>query len=460
MRRTTVLASGALLCLAPLAAGQLAAEQLSRAQAVALAVANNPEVRKSQQSLVALHGQGREALADALPAVNFYATTNRYRDPSLLNSSSFDAFPPELRAALRPIPANLSDAWGEVKQTLFSFKLGHAVRAARHGVAMGEEQERSVTRAVALDTIRAYNDYLLDVEKVQVAEKAVRQGEKHLEMARNRHAAGVATELDVLRLEVALENQRALLERVKGEADWARGALNAAMVRPIDAPVDPSDTLARVDFDAPLETVVQEAMASRAEVKAADAAVRVYQELVGVAQGERLPSLDFYATWGYSVRKPGNFLNGEYTKWNTAVTLTAPVFDGRRASGRVLQARARQEQAVQDRIAVENRIRLEAKQARDVLGTAGRVLAATLLNVTQAQKVLDMTQANYTLGAATPLDVLDAQAALVVAESVRLEALHAHANARATLRWVMGRDPLDSASPTPAAESPTKAGSE
>jgi outer membrane protein TolC len=68
--------------------------------------------------------------------------------------------------------------------------------------------------------------------------------------------------------------------------------------------------------------------------------------------------------------------------------------------------------------------------------------------VTQAQRALDMTQANYNHGAATTLDVLDAQAALSLAESTRLEALYEHANARATLRCVMGRGPLD-ASPQP-----------
>jgi outer membrane protein TolC len=438
-----------------------AAETLSRADAVALALASNPEVRKSQQALIALRGQGQEALADALPEVNLYGTGLRYRDPSLLNSSSFDAFPPDLRNALTPVPANLFDGWGTFRQTLFSFKLGHALKAARHGVAMGQEQETAVARSVALDTVRAYNDYLLLLEKVKVAEKAVRQRESHLEMARNRRAAGVATELEVLRLEVALENQKVLLERRRGEAASGLGVLNAAMVRPIDAPIEPSDTLAHQDFEAPLDAVVQEALANRAEVKAADLAVRVYDEFVGVAKSEHLPKLDLFANWGYSVRQPGNFFQPGFTKWNTAVNLTVPLFDGRRTAGKVAQARAHREQAAQDRIALENRIRLEAQQTRDTLATAGRVLAAADLNVVQAQKALDMTQANYTLGAATPLDVLDAQAALTLAESLRLEALHDHANARATLRWVMGRDPLDSATaPATSASAETKAGAE
>ena len=435
------------------------AQTLSRAEAVKLAIANHPEVRKSQQALLSLRGQGREALADALPEVNVYGIGTRYRDPSLLNSSSFDAFPPELRDALRPIPQNLFDGTAQLKQTLFSFKLGRAIRAARFAVAMGQEQEKSVTRAVALDTIRAYNDYLLDVEKVKVAEKAVRQRESHLAMARNRRAAGVATDLEVLRLEVALENQRAVLERMRGEADFARGALNAAMVRPIDAPVEPSDSLVRQDFDVPLDLVVQEALANRSEVKAADMLIRVNDQLIGVVRAEFRPHLDLLANWGYSVRRPRNFFESDFAKWNAGITLTVPVFDGFRNAGKVAQARARREQAAQDRIALENQIRLAAKQARDALQTAGRVLAAADLNVTQAQRALDMTQANYTLGAATPLDVLDAQAALTLAESLRLEALYAHANARATLRWVMGRDPLDAAA-SASAEAQTKAGSE
>jgi HAE1 family hydrophobic/amphiphilic exporter-1 len=448
----------ALIALASLP-GAAGAQPLSRADAVAQALANNTDVRKSQQQIVALRGRGREALADALPELKMSGTALRYRDPSLLNSSSFDAFPPELRSALRPIPANLFEGLAQLNQTLWSFKLGAGIRAAKLAVVLGEEQQRAVSRSVALLAIRAYNDYLLDLEKVKVAEKSVRQREAHVELARNRRASGVATDLDVLRLEVSLENQRALLERIRGEAEYARAALNAVMVRPIDSPVEPTDSLERSELDVPLAEAVQEAIANRAEVKAADLIVRVNDQLVTVEKAERLPRLDLNAYWGYSVRQPRNFFTSDFTRWNAAVTLGVPIFDGFRAAGRIAQAQAQREQAAQDRIAVENRIRLEAKDATDQLATAGRVLRAADLNVTQAQKALDMTQANYALGAATPLDVLDIQAALVLAESVRLEALHAQANARATLRWVMGRDPLDG-SASVSNEALTKAGSE
>ena len=61
----------------------------------------------------------------------------------------------------------------------------------------------------------------------------------------------------------------------------------------------------------------------------------------------------------------------------------------------------------------------------------------------QARRALAMTEANYRLGAATPLDVIDAQQALSQAENIRNQALVSHANARAMLQYVTGRNPLE-----------------
>ena len=52
-------------------------------------------------------------------------------------------------------------------------------------------------------------------------------------------------------------------------------------------------------------------------------------------------------------------------------------------------------------MALETLIDLEAKQAVDRLRVAASVFRATELNVGQATKALEMTEANYRLGAAT-----------------------------------------------------------
>ncbi len=221
------------------------------------------------------------------------------------------------------------------------------------------------------------------------------------------------------------------------------------MVEPTDRPIEPTDSLEFVETAADQEQVVREAVASRPEIQAVSWNEKIYDEVIGIYKADMQPRLDFNGAFGWSVRETPNFFEPNYKKWNLSVTLKVPVFDGWRTAGKVAQARADRARVGQDRVALETQIDLEAKQAVDRLRVAASVLRATELNVTQARKALEMTEANYRLGAATPLDVIDAQAASTQAEWSRIEALHAHANARAGLRYVMGQDPLEeNAGPT------------
>ena len=432
-----------------LACAPVAAEPLSRAQAVARALERNPTVLRSVAERDGLRGRAREARADALPEVSVYGSFLRYQDPGFFNSPNIGEFPPEVLQAFRPIPSNLWGGSATLRQTLWSFSLGKAIRAAGYAENLGEENMRTARQDTALRAIFAYNAYLLALEQVKVAEKVVRQKEKQLEMAKNRRASGVATDLEVLRFEVDLANARTALLRLSGAADLARGDLNAVMVRPTDTEVEPTDTLEFVDETADQQQVVREAAAGRPEVQAVSWNEKIYDEAIGIYKADMQPRLDLDAAFGWSVRDPGNFFEPNFKKWALGVTLKVPVFDGWRTAGKVAQARADRAKVGQDRVALETLIDLEAKQAVDRLRVAASVFRAAELNVAQAQKAAEMTSANYRLGAATTLDVLDAQAALTQAELNRVEALHAHANARAGLRYVLGRDPLDTAAPLP-----------
>ena len=447
--------TAALLILA--AAVPAAAEPLSRAQAVARALERNPTVMRSLADRDGLRGRAKEARADALPEVSVYGTFLRYQDPGFFNSPNIDEFPPEILQAFRPIASNLWDGNVALRQTLWSFSLGKAIRAAGYAEHLGEENVRSARQDVALRAIFAYNAHLLALGQVKVAETVVNQKEKQLEMARNRRGAGVATDLEVLRFEVDLANARTTLLRLSGAADLSRGDLNAVMVEPTDKPIEPTDSLAFVETAADQQEVVREAVSSRPEIQAVSWNEKIYDEAIGIYKADMQPRLDLNGAFGWSVREPPNFFEPNYKKWSLSVTLKVPVFDGWRTAGRVAQARADRAKVGQDRVALETLIDLEAKQAVDRLRVAASVYRSAELNVTQARKALEMTEANYRLGAATTLDVLDAQAALTQAEFSRVEALAVHANARAGLRYVIGQSPLEDGLPPlvpPAAATP------
>ena len=438
-----------LVVLLPLAAASAAAEPLSRAEVVARALGRNPDVLRSLADREQLRGRATEARADALPELNVWGSFQRSQDPGLFNSPNIDQFPPEFLTAFRPLPSNLWGGSVTLKQTLWSFSLGKAIRAARYAEHLGDENVRTSRQDVALRAIYAYNAYLLAIEQRKVAEKVVKQNEIQLEMAKNRHAAGVATELEVLRFEVDLANARTTLLRLSGAVDLVRGDLNAVMRNPTDTAIEPTDSLDFVDETAEQQQVVAEATASRPEVKAVAWNEKIYDEAIGIYKADMQPRLDLDGAYGWSTREPRNFFGTNYQRWLFGVTLKVPVFDGWRTAGRVAQARADRAKVEQDRAALETQIDLEAKQAVDRLRVAASVYRSAEMSVAQARRASEMTNANYQLGAATTLDVLDAQAALTQAEWNRVEALHAHVNARAGLRYVLGRDPLDASPPLP-----------
>src|SRR6266566_5236997 len=148
-------------------AAALSAQQLSRAEAVAQALAANPQVKQSEQQVALLEGRITEARADALPEITWNTTAMRSRDPGLLNSPNFDKFPPEFRSALNPLPANAFATTADFRQTLFSFKLGKAMEAARLAHTAGEQELQRARQATSLDAVRSYNQLLYTLEELR-----------------------------------------------------------------------------------------------------------------------------------------------------------------------------------------------------------------------------------------------------------------------------------------------------
>jgi outer membrane protein TolC len=423
-------------------AGTASAQQLSRAEAVAQALSANPQVKLSLEQVSYLEGRITEARADALPDLSWNTVALRSRDPGLLNSPNFDQFPPEFRSALSPLPANAFSTSADLRQTLFSFKLGKAIEAARLARTAGQQEVQRARQMTALDAVRAYNQLLFAIEQLRVIRTNVESKQSHLDYARNRRAAGAATELEVLRTEVDLENQRAEQLRAENEVASARATLNTVMLRPTSTPIQPTDSLAVIPFSAALEEAVKEALSARAELQSLRLQEQIQDKFVDVVAADAKPRVDFDGSLGFAVRRPNNLFDWNYSRWSGGVTVKVPLFDGWRTAGKVAQARAQRNTVSQQIAALENQVRLEVQSAWDALTLAERTIQAADLNVTQARRAAEMTEANYRLGAATQLDVVDAQQALRQAENIRIQALYSHANARSTLRYVMGRDPL------------------
>jgi outer membrane protein len=431
-------------CFLP-ASGQEIGEPLTIQDAVKLALERNPEVLIAKEQLLELKGRIKEVKAGAFPQINGEASGLRMRDPSILNSGSFDKVPSEFKDALVPVAANMFDLAVTVKQPLYTAgKVNTAIRLAEKTRQEKVDSLEAVERQITYRVFQAFQDILVAEENLSLTRETQQQWQKHLDQAQNRFKQGVVTEIDVLRSQVNAANIEPELIRAENRLSQARSALNNLIVRDLEAPTQIVGKLEYHEIPAPdLEALEHQSMEALPELKAAQMLCEEAKLSRALANAENKLSVDMNGRWGYSARDPKNLFNNDFTRWSVTFNFNMPFYDGGRKAGLIEQALSRERSAEQNLARLKNNVRLEIKSARDEMISAAKAIASAQLNVTQAEKVQTMMQANYQFGAATTLDIVDSQAALTQARNARISAVYSYEIAKARMRLAAGIPILD-----------------
>jgi outer membrane protein TolC len=424
---------------------QMPEKPLTLQEAVRMALARNPEVLVAQDQLDEVKGKIREVRAGAFPQLSMEGMGVRMRDPSFLNSPSFDKVPEEFRNALQITSSNLFDVALDVKQPLYTAgKVRNAIRLAQEAVEEKEANLETARQRVTYKVFQGFHDILLAEEDLALVRETYDQRQKHLEMARNRFAQGVATEIDVLRSQVNLANMEPNRIRADNRVRLARAALNNLIVLDLDVPVRVEGKLQhRPWMIASIAEIQERAQEVRPELTVARRQLDEARLLLALARAENKPSVDFDGRFGYSTRDPRNQFDYQFSRWSLTVNFRLTFYDSGRKSGLVDQAASRVQIAEHNLAQLQNNVRLEIKEAYDVLQSSAEAIAAARVNVSEAERVLSMMQANYEYGAATTLDVVDSQTALTVARNAQMNATYLYEIAKARLRLAAGSPILD-----------------
>lgn len=432
------------LCLSPVLAWD-ESQPLSLETAVALALERHPDIHIAMEQIAELQGKIKEVRSGAFPQISLKGFGLRLRDPSILNSSSFDDVPPEFRQALVPRANNMFDVGFSFKQPLYTAgKVRTALDLAEESLEEKESDRESVRQQLTFMVFQAFHDLLLAEANRDVVMENYSQRQKHLEQARNRYEHGVATEVDVLRSEVNVANMEPEIIRADNRVRLARSTLNNLIVTDLETPTRIEGKLEyRPWMVGSLEEIQALTLERRPALQSLRHQLQQARLTLSLAHAEKKLSVDFEGQVGYTVRSPQNFFNNDYSRWSITANFNLPLFDSGRKAGLVIQAMARVRTAEHRLAKYENDVRLEVKQAYDDMQSAAEAISAARLSVSQAERVLDMMQANYQYGAATTLDVMDSQTALAVARNTQIIAIYAYEMAKARLRLASGSPILD-----------------
>jgi HAE1 family hydrophobic/amphiphilic exporter-1 len=417
-------------------------------EALALAAAQNRDIKKAVEYQRWVEGKYIEERASALPRTSFTGNVLRTFDDS--QSKLFRNFLPSGSGSSSSSSSStdIGEIFGgrqdvrsaqlQVTQALYTWgQLGAAIRAAKLGFNLADSQIRRFRQAVVKDVSTAFYDVLAARELATIAEQDLAQKQRHLEEASRRQSAGTATDFDVLAAQVAVENARPAVIRGQNLVRVAREQLRFLLAE-TEREVDAQGTLAATIDPVPAyDTVLAQALKGRPELGEMADQKGIYGELVTIAKAGNKPRLDFSATYGKKSLALKT-LSSDGTNWNAVIVASVPLFDGWRTKGQVAQAQSDLNRLSLDELQLRDAIALQVRTSVDAVREASEIVTAASGTVKQAERLLFLAEKGYELGVKTRLEVQDAELNLQSARANLARAQRDYRVARVNLEWVSG----------------------
>jgi outer membrane protein len=400
--------------------------RLSLQEAMEAAVGQNPTVRLFMERIVQARDVANTRLGELLPNVFGQVSGGRSR----FFTSRFGGSPEVTD------PLDFYEARAFLTQNIFSLSLIQRWRAAKAGVDVaGLEAEvakrdtMATTGLVYLETLRAIA--AVDARKADVAlNKELRR------LAIERKTAGMATNLDVTRAKVQLENARQQLLVAENERDRSKLNLIRSMGLSFDVHLVLTDEMKLVDIsDESMEEALLVAQEHRPELKAQKNRERLAALTFSSVANERMPSIQAFGDVGLI----GNQVPDALTTDNVQVLMTVPIFDGGQREARISESRSlvRQEEIrTQD---MQYQVALEVRDALITLSSARQQVAVAEEGLKLAFIELELSRDRFAVGVAANIEVTDAQTRVAQARDNLIEGLFTFNAARVSLARAKGQ---------------------
>jgi outer membrane protein TolC len=387
-------------------------------EAIKLALQYQPQLTQSAAALSAAEGRLKQVESGRYPTIGVSAQYNK-TGPAESGGSNPGIYTTSFSG--RQLVYDFGRTPAEVSQA----------RNQREATRQALEQ----TRQELINGVKqAYYILLQNQRLVEVQHLNLTDQQAHLEEAKARFDVGVAPRADVVRAETAVADAVLTLASAQNFAAISRVNLNLAIGLDPRTPIKVAETEEAAPSLEDPAAFVERAFNNRPEMKQARANLKAAQEALKVARTNNLPALSASASYGWSgIDFPPDTLG-----WSYGAALSWPFFDVGMTKGLVQTAKANVTSAQASLVQTEQFVSSDVVQAYLNLQTAVEKVAAAKAGVVNAEESIRLATGRYQAGVAAYIEVIDAQTALVTAQTNQVNALYGLSTARAAFEKALG----------------------
>lgn len=376
------------------------------------AVAGNLDVASAKARIREARATRRQAIGALLPQVDGQGSATRSRSSAATSSSGTN------------ITSNLYQAGFDASFELDLFGANYRnVEATTYGVDAADEDLRATLLTLIGDVATNYTEARGAQARIALARRTAASQRETERLTRNRFTAGTASALDVERAAAQAATTEAAIPTL--EASYAQ-SLHQLGILTGEAPTALAGLLGSggpipAARGTPPAGIPADVLVNRPDVRRAERQLAQATAKIGQAEAALYPSVSLTGNISTTALKTGDLAKNSAIGWSFGPTLSVPIFNGGELRAAVEVAEAQRDQsdaalrlavltALQD---VENSLVNLTKERQ----RAGKLSAAA----TSYREAARLSRTLYQSGAASFLDVLDAERSLYSAEDTLLQ---------------------------------------
>jgi len=409
-------------------------------EAIKLALKVQPAVVTAAGNVGTAHAQQRQAVGNWLPTVTANSSVQRR-----LTSTQAAQGTGTVSSGL----PNFSYSNG-LNANLLVWDFGRRIFQHRQQNANADAMDAALVNQqfqVTLQTKQAFFNALAAAELERVRQTALQRAEQNLKITKEKLAAGSAIRSDTLTSTVLVGQAR--LDLLNAQTSRATQLATLARLIGYDGPVQPLGDSANVALlDVDTASIRAEVLKSSPPVQQADAQAHLQEAVVNVNRIAYLPTINASYNNSFTGNSPkgetgswtGGFAFGSLTPTSSfTLSLSWPLFNGFVRETNLATAMASRDAAAATAADTRRGVNASVTQWLSSLEAARAQVSIAAASREAADEALRISQERYRLGAATIVEVLQAQQNLGQAEVDGVNARVSYQIAKAQIEALLGR---------------------
>ena len=460
MNKLLCLLATLLLAIVPTTAIHAQQSVLTLDECIYIALSENPTVKVADLEVVKVRYSRQETLAALLPNVSFSGQYNRTlkKQVAYMNLDGFGGGSQQGDAAAEESGESRGDKGFEMgldNSYSMGFSASMPLIAPQMWASMklsDVEIESAVekSRASRLDMVNqvknAYYALLFAIDSKRTVQQSYDMARTTYEAYVNRQAVGDASEYDVLRASVAMQNIEPELYQCEIAIRQAQLQLAILMGMDVNTPFTIAGDLEQYSADMYEQALsLQADLTNNTQLIQNQIQTRQLRQTLSYQRAAWYPTLSVTGNYMWNSSSNGSPLsNFRWTPYSVVgLQLTIPLYTGGARYSRVRQAQVALDQMEYTREDLTRSLTSQAVLAIDNINLNVKQVASSQLSVNQAERAHTIQQQSFDIGATTYLDLRDSELSLTRARLSYLQAIYNYLVANSNLELLLGNAPVE-----------------